>query len=88
MSRASLSPLEIVCRIEDIFDGQLDGADLHAALEKLQNDLLVDPTGRTRQALEYNRCADYWEKSGRPESSERATYFRKLASIEQEGTLP
>lgn len=71
--------LDIVNRIEAMFDSQLDGGDLLAALERLEDHILGDPSAKKRRALRADHTAEYWEKSGRPESEQLGKYWRKMA---------
>lgn len=74
---------EVAIRIEELFDAQPNSGALHDALEKLQDELLGDPTGHERQAITYERYAGYWAGSGRPEAIEQAAHFRKMAANER-----
>ncbi len=71
--------LEIVNRIESILDGQFGVTELYHQLNALEDWLLEDPGGHARQAIQSDRCADYWEKSGRPEAVTQTAYFREQA---------
>lgn len=75
-----MTNMEMIIRIQELFDCQYEGNDLYLHLTKLQDDLFGDPTGRERKAFCHDRTAAYWENSGRPEAPELGPYWRKEAA--------
>lgn len=70
---------KIISTIELWRDKQLDGGELWGAIQKLECDLLEDPTGRELASLRNWRTANFWSRDSRPEAKEREAYFRSLA---------
>jgi len=74
-----MTATEVVQRIEDMFESQLETSDMYTALSKLQNELLGDPSGRKLKKLRTQRTADFWKRDKRAEAPEQARYWQKKA---------
>ncbi len=74
-----MTNFDVVLRIENMFDAQMDEAQMYNALTALESELLGDASGRRLKALRAERTADFWKRDKRPEAPQMEAYFRSQA---------